>query len=199
MNGVFRSVNRFVQGKNSLLLLLFPVLLCLTAYVSLQEDYYALYDDKWSGKVSVKIDGEKGGRSVNVTDAWERNVYEGERCIRITSDISETWKTVEFRILSGEDSLKPIDLAPYDKLEFFARADSKLNAPYAFKEIGLRTGPGFKQKRSELNLEIGQMWQKYTISLRGMEPGLGEVSLFMSLWEGNVYLDNIKLVQRKKK
>jgi hypothetical protein len=165
---------------------------------------FYIFSDKFDNGIPSGYSGEKNGASLKLDDNCRTNPYLGPKCIKITTDNSEAWRGM-FIFFSGKwtaemgEKDKTIDLSAYDKLEFYARSDSKSSTPYIIKEIGVGNGGGSEEKRSEEIIEIGQTWKKYIINLKGME--LKKINTLIYFWlpEGTLYLDEIRYIKKKVK
>jgi hypothetical protein len=165
---------------------------------------FYVYSDKFDNGIPSGYSGEKNGASLKLDENCKNNPYLGPKCIKIVTDKSEAWRGM-FIFYSGKwtaemgEKDKTVDLSAYDKLEFYARSDSKSSEPYIIKEIGVGNGGGNEEKRSEEIIEIGETWKKYTINLKGMD--LKKINTLIYFWlpEGTLYMDEIRYIKKKVK
>lgn len=165
---------------------------------------FYVFSDKFDHGIPSGYSGEHDGKSMKLDDNCRSNPFQGPKCIKITTDNSEAWRGM-FIFISGKwtaemgEKDKKIDLSAYDKLEFYARSDSKSSDPYIIKEIGVGNGGGTEDKRSEEIIEIGTTWKKYSINLKGMD--LTKINTLIYFWlpVGTLYLDEIRYIKKKVK
>ena len=165
---------------------------------------FYVYADKFENGVPMGYMGEKNGSSMKFDDNCRVNPFMGTKCIKITTDNSESWRGMYITYAGVwnaaiSEKTKLADLSAYDKLEFYARADAKESEPYLFGEIGVGAGDKYEDKRSETYLEVGSKWKKYTISIKGLNFKTANSLLFMVLPVGVVYLDEIRFLKKKEK
>jgi hypothetical protein len=165
---------------------------------------FYIYSDKFDHGIASGYCGEKNGSSLKLDENNRVNPYMGPKCIKITTDKSETWRGLYiFSTGKWTEQMGPndkfLDLSDYDKLEFYARSDSKSSDPYIIGEIGIGAGGGNEEKRSETIMEIGNTWKKYTISLKGMELKKINTLIFFILPVGTLYMDEIRFIKKKAK
>jgi len=165
---------------------------------------FYVFSDKFDHGIPSGYSGEHDGKSITFDDNCRTNPYMGPKCIKITTNNTEAWRGL-FIFISGKwtaemgEKDKTIDLSAYDKLEFYARSDSKDSDPYIIKEIGVGNGGGSEEKRSEEIVEVGNSWKKYTINLKGMD--LTKINTLIYFWlpTGTLYLDEIRYIKKKVK
>ncbi len=165
---------------------------------------FYVFSDKFDNGVPMGYSGEFNGKSLKLDDNCRANPYMGPKCIKIVTDNSEGWRGL-YTFISGKwtaemgEKDKTVDLSAYDKLEFYARSDSKSSDPYIIKEIGVGNGGGNEERRSETIMEIGSTWKKYTVNLKGMDLKKINTLLFFWLPVGTLYLDEIRYIKKKVK
>jgi hypothetical protein len=165
---------------------------------------FYVFADKFENGVPSGYMGDKNGSSITFDDNWRVNPYQGTKCIKITTDKSETWRGM-YILYSGmwnatvNEDTKLADLSQYDKLEFYARADVKASDPYLINEVGVGAGDKIEDKRSEAFVEVGPNWKKYTINLKGMNLKTVNSLIFFVLPTGTLYVDEIRFIRKKEK
>jgi hypothetical protein len=171
---------------------------------ALDPTSFYIYGDKFENGIPSGVMGEKNGISMTFDDNCKNNPYLGTKCIKITTNKSEAWRGI-YILYTGawnaalNENSKLADLSAYDKLEFYAKSDSKDSDPYVINELGVGAGDKVEEKRSETFVEIGPTWKKHTINLKGMNlKGMNSL-LFMTLPVGTLYLDEIRFLKKKEK
>jgi hypothetical protein len=161
-----------------------------------------VYSEKWDNGIPTGFMGEKDGKSIKLDDGWKENPYKGEKCIKITTDRSEAWRGLHIQFTGAwnvaiESSTKLANVSDYDKLEFYARAESK-DGPYILPEIGVGCGDKYEDRVNDTFLEIDDQWRKYTISLKGADFSKLNTLLYFTLPVGTLYFDEIRFIKKKK-
>ncbi|MBX9852852.1 MAG: hypothetical protein K2X86_14000 [Cytophagaceae bacterium] len=170
--------------------------------VTQEPAVFNVFTDKWENGIPTGFMGEKNGTSLKLDDAWKTNPYKGEKCIKFAVDNSENWRGIHIQFtgawnVSLDEKTKLADLTGYDKLEFYARAETKDNSIYVLPEIGVGGGGGAEDKKNDTFIEIGPEWGKHTLSLKGMDLKRMNTLLYMVLPEGTLYMDEIRFVKKK--
>ncbi len=169
-----------------------------------ESDAYYVFSDKWEHGVPTGFMGERDGKSIKIDDKWAVKPYKGETCIKIAVDNTEKWRGIHIQYTGGwnvslDENTPLANLSEYDKLEFYARAETSNGAPYILTEIGVGGGGAPEEKVDDTYLEISPEWEKYTISLKGADFKRVNTLLYMSMPVGTLYMDEVRFVKKKKK
>ncbi|HXA00757.1 MAG TPA: hypothetical protein VNW99_02145 [Cytophagaceae bacterium] len=189
--------------KTSPLTLLFINLLLLPFFTEAQDihEYFYVFSDKWENGIPTGFMGDKNGISMKIEEVSD-NPHSGTKCVKITTDKSESWRGLHVQYsgawnVSLQPTTKLPNLTGYEKLEFYARAETTGDDTYVIGEIGMGGGDSKEDKRSDTFLEIGHKWKKYTINLKGTDLSRINTLLYMVLPVGTLYLDEIRYVKKK--
>ncbi|MFM7023560.1 MAG: hypothetical protein ACKOXB_11350 [Flavobacteriales bacterium] len=174
------------------------------SFVAQEEESYLVYSDYFKHGIPTGFMGENNGKSMKVDPNCKDNPYKGENCFKITTDNTESWRGLHIQFTGAwnvgvSPDKKLPDLTPYDKLEFYARAEAGDQA-YILPEIGVGGGGGeiAEEKVNDTFLEIGTEWKKYSISIKGADLARVNTLLYMTLPVGTLYLDEIRFVKKTK-
>src|SRR4051812_48309821 len=116
--------------KNSSLLLLFINLLLIPCLAEAQDthEYFYVYSDKWDNGIPTGFMGDKNGISMKIEEVTE-TPHAGTKCVKIATDKSEAWRGLHVQYtgtwnVALQPTTKLPDLTGYEKLEFYARAET---------------------------------------------------------------------------
>ncbi|MFL5728841.1 MAG: hypothetical protein ACJ75J_05065 [Cytophagaceae bacterium] len=185
-----------------MILLSFIALLPLFSEAQETHEYFYVYSDKWENGIPTGFMGEKNGVSMKIEEVSE-GAHTGSKCVKIVCDKSEAWRGLHVQYtgtwnVALQPTTKLPDLTGYEKLEFYARAETTEDA-YVLPEIGMGGGDNKEDKRNDTFLDIGHKWKKYSINLHGTDLHRINTLLYMVLPTGTLYLDEIRYIKKKAK
>jgi hypothetical protein len=158
--------------------------------------------DGWEKGIPSGFMGEKNGISINMDPDYRVNPYLGPKCLKFTIDNKETWRGLHIFssgkwnvMLQDAAKEKLPDMSKYSAIEFYARAEGTKQKPFVLPTIGMGAGDMMEEQVTDVYLEFGPEWKKYTISLKGIDRAKVNTLLFMVLPEGTFYLDEIRYVR----
>jgi hypothetical protein len=193
--------------KSHIVLIAVVFLAAFFAFTTVQTDEtesYYIYADGFVHGIPTGFMGEHDGKSLKLDVSCKTEPYKGESCLKLAVDNSETWRGLHIQFTGAwnaqmrEDAKLP-DLTPYDKLEFYAKADAINGEPYILSTIGVGGGGAPEDKVEDSYLEIGSTWKKYSFSIKGADFKRVNTLLFMVLPTGTLYLDEIRFTKKIKK